>query len=84
MEHLAQAIEQETRKRLYEHNETLMFSLRSFIRFAKNDLKAEVEFDGKKAIETFERNIAEFKKLLQHTHDEVKAEMLKEQPSINL
>ncbi|PWS33104.1 hypothetical protein [Pedobacter paludis] len=76
MEHIAQAIEQETRKRLYERNEALMFSLRNYIRFAKTDLNAQVEFDCETAIGTFERMVEEFKTLLQHTHDEVKAEML--------
>lgn len=81
MEHLAQAIEQETRKRLYERNEALMFSLRNYIRFAKTDLNAEAEFDSETAIETFERMVEEFRTLLQSTHNEVKAELLNKKSS---
>ncbi|PWS28717.1 hypothetical protein DHW03_02410 [Pedobacter yonginense] len=82
MEHLAQAIEQETRKRLYERNEALMFSLRNYISFAKSDLEAKVEFDCERAIETFQQKVEEFKQLLQNTHSEVKAEMLSRKSSI--
>ncbi|WP_443945967.1 hypothetical protein ACJVDH_02350 [Pedobacter sp. AW1-32] len=82
MEHLAQAIEQEIKRRLYEEHEGLMLALRSFVCFSAKDPSEQPKFDEKHALNIFSERIRVFSEILVRTHGEVVREMVAPQKAI--
>jgi len=82
MEHLAQAIEQEIKRRLYEEHEGLMLALRSFVCFSAKDPSEQPKFNKQHAMDIFSERIKVFSEILLRTHGEVVQDMVAPQQAI--